>query len=98
MVNITSNNSTQTFYSTAKTGSTAFDALDKVAKVEATDSEYGKFITSINGVSQNESNYWLFFVNNELASVGSSSYVLESGDEIEFRFMDSQEASALMGF
>jgi len=98
VINIASGNSTQTFYSTAKTGSSAFDALDKIAEVEATDGEYGKFITSINGASQDESHYWMFFVNGKLASVGSSSYVLESGDEIEFKLMDSQEAGALMGY
>ncbi len=36
----------------------------------------GYFITEINNVSQNDTYFWLYYINNSLANVGSSSYYI----------------------
>lgn len=45
------------------------------------------FITSINGVEQDESEglYWLYYVNEEMPSVGAGDYIVEDGDLIEWK-------------
>ncbi len=45
----------------------------------------GEFINSINGVSGTAGHYWVYFVNNEEASVGVSTYVLHTGDTITWK-------------
>lgn len=76
----------------ATPNTTAFDVLDSVAEVAYDEYDYGKFITSINNVSQDEGHYWLFFINSNLPSISADSYVLQDGDHVEFRYLDSETA------
>lgn len=79
-------------YSIAYTeGMTAFDALTKAATeaggtIEATDSQYGKYIQAINGVKEDGTKFWLFTVNGEMAPQSSDATILKSGDSVEFNF------------
>ena len=52
--------------------------------VEGTDEG---FITSIEGIEQDESEglYWLYYVNEEMPSVGAGEYIVEDGDLIEWK-------------
>ena len=45
------------------------------------------FITSIEGIEQDESEglYWLYYVNEEMPSVGAGEYIVEDGDLIEWK-------------
>lgn len=45
------------------------------------------FITSIDGVEQDESEglYWLYYINEEMPSVGAGDYIVEDGDLIEWK-------------
>lgn len=45
------------------------------------------FITSINEVKQDDSEglYWLYYINEEMPSVGAGDYVVEDGDLIEWK-------------
>jgi|GEM_PF-3288267 hypothetical protein len=47
----------------------------------------GSYIYSINDIEENkkEGKYWIYYVNDEMANVGISNYVLNPGDEIEWR-------------
>jgi LPXTG-motif cell wall-anchored protein len=67
---------------------TAFQLLQTVLgdKLEFSESEYGKMITSINGVKMEGTNYWAFYVNGKMASVGADSYELKSNDQISFQY------------
>lgn len=49
------------------------------------------FFSSIESHEQNlkANRYWLYYVNDEMASVGSAKYQLEEGDVIEWRLEDS---------
>ena len=44
----------------------------------------GGFVTSINGISQDEAanKYWIYYINGEYAPVGASEYIVQDGDEI----------------
>lgn len=64
-------------------GEILYDVMEENFDIEAT--EEG-FITSIEGVSQNEGEgkYWMYYVNGEMAEVGAQDYKLEPGDEVTF--------------
>ena len=71
---------------------TAFSVLDGVARVEYAQYDYGKLVTAINGVGQDDNHYWLFFVNGGLPPLSADSYVVHPGDLVEFRYLDSATA------
>lgn len=66
--------------------STVFDALNQTYPVEYTEYDFGYFVTSIDGLQQNDTHSWLYYVNNESATKAVNNYVLESGDSVEFRY------------
>ncbi|HAE36971.1 MAG: hypothetical protein UR85_C0009G0021 [Candidatus Nomurabacteria bacterium GW2011_GWF2_35_66] len=45
----------------------------------------GSFITEINGVKGTPGKYWMYYVNDKLASVGVSQYILKDGDIINWK-------------
>ena len=61
-------------------GQTAMQALERVAEVEKASG--GKFVTAIEGVSQNETKKlaWLFYVDGKAAEKGATEIRLEPGD------------------
>lgn len=48
--------------------------------------QYGAFISSINGIENQATAYWLYSVDGEEAQVGVDFYVLEDGDAVEWTF------------
>ena len=49
------------------------------------------FIEAINDIQNGEEDkYWQYYVNGEFAGIGSSSYLLEDNDVVEWRFEKSQ--------
>lgn len=79
------------FPATYREGLTAFDALTEAATnagftVEATDSQYGKYIQALNDVKEDGTNFWLFSVNGEMAQQSADSTVLNPGDSVTFNF------------
>jgi len=69
-------------------GSTAFKALLAIADVEYSESDFGVFVTSINGVVGSSTHFWLYWgwdaENSEwiFPDVGASEYILHRGDTI----------------
>ncbi len=61
-------------------GQTAMQALERTADVEKDSG--GKFVTAIEGVSQNEKKKlaWLFYVDGKMAEKGAAEIRLEAGD------------------
>jgi len=64
---------------------TAFDILKSLCEVKSSSSDFGEFVTSIDGITADDSNYWAFFVNDEYANVGASSYKTKEGDVIRWQ-------------
>lgn len=46
----------------------------------------GKFVTSIDGIRQNATHFWFYYVNGILANVGAAYYIIHSGDTIRWDF------------
>lgn len=65
-------------------------------KVGVTDTQYGKMITSINGMKAEGTNYWAFYINGKMAPVGADSYQLQPNDQISFQF-ESWQAPSVNG-
>ena len=77
-------------------GQTAFEILNENFDIRFDEYEgMGKMITGIktNGwVESDSNNYWLFFVNEELADVSSDNYYVSEGDQVIFTYLNSQQA------
>jgi len=73
-------------------GSTAFKAILAIANVTYTESEFGVFVNSINGVVGNSTHFWLYWgwdaENSEwtFPDVGASQYILHRGDNIAWTY------------
>ena len=79
--------------------SSVFEILQKIASennIELNYKDYGGdmgvFIESING-KQNDFDsgyYWQYWVNGQYAKVGASSYELQDGDVVEWKYVEGQ--------
>jgi hypothetical protein len=76
-----------------------FDLLSQVAEKNNLKLEYkdyggsmGVFVDSINGIGSGlgGNKYWQFWVNNVFSEVGASSYRLQSGDMVEWKYIKEQ--------
>lgn len=67
-------------------GETAFDLLKKSgAQVQATSyGDAGSFVTSINAITGDATNYWAFYLNDEYAQMAADKTVVKDGDRIKF--------------
>ncbi|OGE31946.1 hypothetical protein A2631_02375 [Candidatus Daviesbacteria bacterium RIFCSPHIGHO2_01_FULL_44_29] len=65
-------------------GKTAFDLLEESASVDAKDSSFGKMVTGINGVSQDNGKYWLYLVDNKEATIGAQAYNCIGNEQIKW--------------
>ena len=78
-----------------KEGSTVFEMMNALEKQSSEDNLFsfkytnnfsmGSFITEINGIKGLPGKYWIYYVNDKLASVGVSKYVLKEGDIINWK-------------
>ncbi len=66
-------------------GETALDLLKSGAEVITQESSFGEFVSAINGVEQTDTEFWLYYVNDEAASVGAGEYITKGGDKVEWR-------------
>ena len=55
-------------------------------------SDIGHFVTEINGIKNNPKSgkYWIYYVNNEPATIGISNYIIHEGDKTEWKYEDTQ--------
>jgi hypothetical protein len=73
-------------------GSTVFDVLNDSFDIEFKEySGLGKLVTGIDGVQQNSTHYWLYYVNNEFAQVAADKYILDKDSSILFKFTSEYE-------
>ncbi|MBR5259080.1 MAG: DUF4430 domain-containing protein [Eggerthellaceae bacterium] len=69
-------------------GATVYDALvESGLELQASDSEYGKFIESIAGVAGTANSGWVYSVNGEDAMVGCDAFELAAGDAILWSYI-----------
>jgi len=70
--------------------STVFDAVNQTFEVEYTEYDFGYFVTSIDGLGQNETHSWLYSVNNQSATTAVNNYVLSDSDQVTFRHTNEE--------
>lgn len=73
---------------------TALDLLLQAAKeqsfaVDYEEQSFGAFIKSIDGVSNQKSVFWLYYVNGRPAPVAADKQKIRDGDGVEFRFTNA---------
>lgn len=66
-------------------------ALEQLMAINDTviveESEFGKFVDSINGLKGGtDGKYWSFYIDGELSSVGADGFTPEGGELIEWKF------------
>ncbi|WAA12250.1 DUF4430 domain-containing protein [Fervidibacillus halotolerans] len=70
-------------------GASAKDLLEKVAdQVTFESTEYGPFLTGINGHFPENNDYWGFFINGESSMIGVADYTVQHGDHLLFQIID----------
>jgi len=71
-------------------GATAYDILLQTGlEVDAVSGQYGMYVSSIAGLKEQTEGglrYWMYEVNGESPAVGASSYVLQEGDEVCWKY------------
>lgn len=67
-------------------GKTALELLQGGTKVIKDSSDFGDFVTGINGLeADSNKEYWSFYVNGEYASEGAGTYQTTDGEKIEWK-------------
>jgi len=79
-------------------GTTAYDAMTTLASENSSFtfksklySGLGYFIQEINGVPNAGGKYWTLYLNGKYSNVGASQYVLQQGDNVEWRFENNNQ-------
>lgn len=67
-------------------GKTALDLLKASHEIGTQDSSIGVFITSIDGVKNEDNKYWMFYTEDQLAPIAADQYETKAGEKIEWRF------------
>ena len=78
-----------------KEGVSVFDAMKMIEEKSIASNPFsfkykeisglGSFVTEINGVKGSPGEYWIYYVNDKLASIGVSNYILKEGDIISWK-------------
>lgn len=71
-----------------KEGTTVYDALLALGvSVNAENSQYGIYVTSINGVAADADHGWTYTVNGVMPNVSASGYTLSDGDSVVWTYV-----------
>lgn len=68
-------------------GATALDALRAVASVSAEDTQYGPYVTNVNGVAAAANTGWTYYVNGEMPMQSAAYTELNNGDSVSWVFV-----------
>lgn len=77
-------------------GSTVFDALNRTFSVNFEEfSGMGKLIIGINGIEQNSTYHWFYYVDDKFAQVATDKYNLYKNSNVLFKFTSENEFEAI---
>lgn len=69
-----------------QTGKTALEVLKSLTSVSTLQSNFGEFVSGINGVeAESNKEYWAFYVNGTLSNEGAGTYKTTDGEKLEWR-------------
>lgn len=66
-------------------GKSALDLLKSSHTVDAKHYDFGDYVTGIDGRSAASDEYWAFYVNGQLSSVGADKYITKNSDTIQWK-------------
>jgi hypothetical protein len=86
-LNIKTGDDFQSFDISEFVGKTALSATESKSSVVTSGTGVNAYITSINGVEADakKHEFWEFLVNGSQAQVGAGSYIIENGNEIQWK-------------
>lgn len=64
---------------------TALELLEKYAKTEKNGEGEMAYITSINGITPGENQFWSFYINDKSSELGAGSYITSDSDTIVWK-------------
>lgn len=81
-------------------GETAYDVLERESErqkkpLKSSESEWGVYLEAIDGLEGEGTYFWSFLENGASSQVGSSSYLLNHGDNIRFTYVSWEEDYSL---
>ncbi|MDF2542990.1 MAG: hypothetical protein K0S47_2708 [Herbinix sp.] len=59
------------------------EALEEIDLIKGSESEYGLFVTDVNGVTASEKEWWAFTLNGEMLTTGVDDTPVNDGDHFE---------------
>lgn len=71
-------------------GKSALDILKATHKTETQESSIGVFVTSIDNTPNQDNKYWMFYTDDQLASMSADQYQTKDGEKIEWRYESIQ--------
>jgi hypothetical protein len=77
---------TKTITYKGEDGKTVIELLERDHRVEKRDSEYGTFVTTIDGIAQTDNSFWLYYIDGQAATVAGDKAVTKNGQTIEWRY------------
>lgn len=89
---ITMDGQSATYPVTIQKYSSALDVLRKVTsennlELDTQESTYGVYVNGLAGKTGGDNNkYWLYYINGESATMSVADYIINEGDQIEFKF------------
>lgn len=76
---------------------TAFQALNASHTVNYTTYDFGRFVTGIDGMQQNDTHSWLYVVNGSVPGKAVDRLVVDDGATVSFVYMSNEKAMNLTG-
>lgn len=75
----------------AQTGETILDILQKSTQLETKQTSFGEMVESIDGIKNGtDGKYWIYYVNNQPATVGAGDFKAEADQKISWRLEKTQ--------
>lgn len=66
-------------------GKNVLQLLQKDHQVEVSESEFGSFVLSINGMENSENAFWFYYVNDKMGDVAADKFKTKDSDKVEWR-------------
>lgn len=67
-------------------GKTALAVLQDTAEAKTQESTLGLYVDTINNTQNKDGNFWIFYVNGQIANAGPDQYTCQAGDKVEWRY------------
>lgn len=78
--------STQSISYDCEANKTALTVLQEKNDVKTQDSQFGVYVDSINGIQNDNENFWIPYVNGQMSNISPDQYNCQTGDKVEWRF------------